>query len=89
MTFSDEGNNYYSFRIIIRINKNKKKRKKTSNTSSRDFRQNPHNSRTRKGTPKKTPPPLVGSKLRNLYVSEQTVNKNRESTCLFPRKIFA
>ena len=28
MTFSDEGNNYYSFRIIIRINKNKKKKKK-------------------------------------------------------------
>ena len=28
MTFSDEGNNYYSFRIIIRINKYKRKEKK-------------------------------------------------------------
>lgn len=27
MNFGREGNNYYSFRIIIRINKNKKKEK--------------------------------------------------------------
>ncbi len=48
MTFSDEGNNYYSFSIIIRINKNKKKRKKTSNTSSRDFSKPPHKNRNLK-----------------------------------------
>ena len=36
MDFRWEGNNYYSFRIIIRINKIIKKQK-TSNTSSRDF----------------------------------------------------
>ena len=36
LNFGREGINYYSFRLIIRINKNKKKRK-TSNTSSREF----------------------------------------------------
>jgi hypothetical protein len=77
------GNNYYSFRIIIRINKNKKK-EKTSNTSSREFRQNPHNTRTQVGTLKKTPPPLVGSELQNLFVFEQKVNKNQEPIHLSP-----
>ena len=75
MTFDREDNNYYSYRIIISPAP-KSKNKKTSNTRSREFIQNPHNTRTQVRTLKKTPPLPVGSESQNLFVFEQKVNKN-------------